>query len=306
MYARAGISPAAEMSPNTVAISFSSQINRIIRTTTDQHKTTALEVVRTNSRINSVILHLSRYHSHATRGRHGRISLAQLPPKRYFSITAKNITILIAEDREVVRLGMRQLLGRLDGCEVIGEAQDGHSAIEQARLLRPTIVFVKRDLPGIDGVAAALQIKKQGFGTRIIMLLSEESDFWTSIDSGADGYIMRETPETLISAAIDIISRGGSFIGPLVAHYLLHGPGLPMIRAVLAERVQLPGLSQLSRREKQILRLLIDGLSNQQIADNLGLEVQTVKVHVRNLLKKLGANGRADAVAKVLRTGMTV
>lgn len=218
----------------------------------------------------------------------------------------KKITILLAEDREVVRIGMRHLLGRLDNCEIIGEAQDGRSAIEQTRLLRPTMVFIKRDLPVIDGVAVSLQIKKLGFGTRVIMLLSRESDFWTSIDSGADGYIMRETPELLISAAVSIVSEGGSFIGPLIAHYLLHGPGLPMMRAVLTDRVDMPELSTLSRREKQIVRLLIDGMSNQQMADSLGLEVQTIKVHVRNTLKKLNVKTRTDAVAKVLRTGMTV
>ncbi len=218
----------------------------------------------------------------------------------------KKISILLAEDREVVRIGMRHLLGRLDSCEIIGEAQDGRSAIEQTRLLRPTMVFIKRDLPVIDGVAASLQIKKLGFGTRVIMLLSRESDFWTSIDSGADGYIMRETPELLISAAVSIVSEGGSFIGPLIAHYLLHGPGLPMMRAVLTDRVDMPELSTLSRREKQIVRLLIDGMSNQQMADSLGLEVQTIKVHVRNTLKKLNVKTRTDAVAKVLRTGMTV
>lgn len=221
-------------------------------------------------------------------------------------MNTKRISVLLAEDREVVRIGMRHLLGSLDSCEVIGEAQDGRSAIEQTRILRPTLVFIKRDLPLVDGVAASQQIKKLGFGTRIIMLLSRESDFWTSIDSGADGYIMRETPELLISTAVEIVSEGGSFIGPLIAHYLLHGAGLPVIRAVLTDRVDMPELNSLSRREKQIVRLLIDGMSNQQMADSLGLEVQTIKVHVRNTLKKLNVNCRTDAVAKVLRTGMTV
>lgn len=201
---------------------------------------------------------------------------------------------------------MMHLLSRLEGCEIIGEATDGRSAIEQARLLKPSIVFLKRDLPGVDGVFASQEIKKLGLGTRVIMLLTNESDFWTSLDSNADGYIMRETPEQLISAAVEIVSRGGSFIGPLIANYLLHGPGLPVIRAVLTERVDLPGLNLLSRREKQIMRLLLDGLSNQQMADELGLEVQTIKVHVRNTLRKLNAKGRADAVAKVLRTGVAV
>ena len=155
-------------------------------------------------------------------------------------MNTKRISILLAEDREVVRVGMRHLLSSLDNCEIIGEAQDGRSAIEQTRILRPRIVFIKRDLPVVDGVAASIQIKKLGFDTRVIMLLSRESDFWTSIDSEADGYIMRETPELLISAAVEIVSEGGSFIGPLIAHYLLHGPGLPMIRAVLADRVDMP------------------------------------------------------------------
>jgi DNA-binding NarL/FixJ family response regulator len=219
---------------------------------------------------------------------------------------SKKITILIAEDREVLRLGLTQLFSRLDDCEIIGEASDGRSAIEQTLLIRPSMVFMKLDLPLVNGILATQQIKRQLPGTGVVLLLSKESDFWTSVDSGADGYIMRETPEQLITAAIEIVSLGGCFIGPLIAQYLLHGAGLPMIRSVLATRVDLPSLSSLSPREKEIMRLLTDGLSNQQIAEALALRVQTVKVHVRNTLKKLNATGRADAVAKVTRTGITI
>lgn len=219
---------------------------------------------------------------------------------------ADKITILIAEDKEVLRLGLKHLINGISNCKIIGEAHNGHDAIDLAVELKPDVVLMKQDLPLLDGVIASARIKKNCTSTSVILLLSHEQDFWSAIDSGADGYIMRETPENLLATAIQTVHQGNSWIGPLVANYVLHGDGLPILRRALAERVDLPSLRYLSLREKEVLCLLTDGLSNQAIAEALALQLQTVKVHVRSILKKLNVEGRSEAIAKVLKTGASV
>lgn len=221
-------------------------------------------------------------------------------------MTSDIITILLAEDKEVLRLGLKQLVDGISDCKIIGEAHNGSDAIDLTIELKPDVVLMKRDLPLVDGVSATAQIKKLCPSTSVILLLSQESDFWSAIDSGADGYIMRETPENLLANAIQTVNQGKSWIGPLIAHYVLKGNGLPILRSALAKRVDMPSLRYLSLREKEVLCLLTDGLSNQAIAETLALQLQTVKVHVRSILKKLNVEGRAEAIAKVLKTGASV
>lgn len=219
---------------------------------------------------------------------------------------SKRIKVLIAEDKEVVRLGLKKLVGGIEGCKVVGEAKTGVSAVKMTDELRPDVVLMKKNLQLFDGINASLQIKKRSPSTAVILLLSQESDFWSAIDSGANGYIMRETPEHLLSVAIRTVHHGGSWIGPVISHYILHGGGLPLLRRVLAERKEMPSLQSLTRREKEVLLLLTDGLSNQAIAESLDLQIQTVKTHMRSIFKKLNVEGRAEAMAKVLRTGSAI
>ncbi|MDZ4836832.1 MAG: response regulator transcription factor [Candidatus Melainabacteria bacterium] len=216
------------------------------------------------------------------------------------------ITILIADDKEVLRLGLKQLVEGIADCQIIGEAYSGQDAVDLAVEFKPDVVLIKRDLPLLDGVSATARIKRLCPSTAVILLLSLESDFWSAIDSGADGYIMRETPEHLLAAAIQTVHQGHSWIGPMVARYILKGEGLPVLRRALAERVDMPSLRYLSSREKEVLCLLTDGLSNQAIAESLALQLQTVKVHVRSILKKLNVEGRAEAISKVLKSGASV
>ena len=212
-------------------------------------------------------------------------------------------TILVAEDKEVFRLGLKQLINEVEGCELIGYSEDGPSTIEKTALLKPLLLFIKRDLPIVDGVKTSQQIKRRFPSIRIILLLDHESDFFLALESGADGYILRETPEDLMSAAIQTVMRGGAWIGPLIARYLMHGDGLAALRSAAFGAIEVSGLAKLSPREKDVIRLLVKGTSNLQIAHALSLEVQTVKVHLRNIFRKLEVSGRAEVISKVLEAG---
>lgn len=218
----------------------------------------------------------------------------------------KKTTILVAEDKQVLRLGLKQLCNAIQGCEVIAEAQDGPSTIDRACALHPSVIFIREDLPVLDGVKTTQQIKRRMPDIGVIMLLTDASDFFRAAESGADGYIMRETPEHLIAIVIDTVTNGGAWIGPLVAQYLLHGDGLPVLRGAPVNAIDVPGFTRLTAREKDVLRLLVKGLSNQKIADSLMLKLETVKVHMRSILKKLEVEGRAEVISRVLKAGRRI
>ena len=218
----------------------------------------------------------------------------------------KSVDVVIAEDKEVLRLGLRQIINAIPGCNVVSETLDGPTTVNEALKLQPNLILMRDNLPSLDGTKTAQQIKKDLPKTRIIMLLTNSSDFFRATQSGADGYIMRETPEHLIASAIETVTTGGAWIGPLVSEYLLHGDGLSQLRRCNKERIELPGLSKLTRRERDVLRLVVKGLSNQKIANFLGLRVETIKVHMRSILKKLHVEGRAEAISKTLRAGQTI
>ncbi|MBX9693822.1 MAG: response regulator transcription factor [Cyanobacteria bacterium] len=220
---------------------------------------------------------------------------------------SNKIKILVADDKEVLRLGLVQLIENIADCQVLGEAKSGQETVDMAIRMQPDVVLIKQNILFPDGVKTTRLLKKHFPTARVIMLLSTESDFFSAVEAGADGYIMRETPEHLLAAAIQTVHQGLSWIGPFIARYLLHGDGLPVMRnVILAEHVNLPGLEHLSVREREVLRLLTDGFSNQQIANRLAIQLQTVKVHVRSILKKLNVRGRSEAIAKVLKTGLSI
>lgn len=218
---------------------------------------------------------------------------------------SKMITVLIADDKQVLRIGLTHIVNAIAGCKVVAETSDGPKTIDGALVLCPNLIFIRADLPVLDGIKTTQRIKKQLPGTRVIMLLTQASDFLRATESGADGYIMRETPEHLIANAIETVTNGGAWIGPLVAKYLLHEEGLPLLSRVAVETAELPGLHELTVREKEVLRLVAKGLSNKKVADALAIQLETTKVHMRNILKKLKVSGRAEAISKLFRSGLS-
>lgn len=215
--------------------------------------------------------------------------------------TTGTISVFIAEDKDVIRAGLRQLVSSIDGCHVVGDAMDGDSAWNRICELSPKVVLLKDTLPGLDGISLSQRIKRERPGVGVIMMLSSPNDFWGALTSRADAYFFREVPLSILDPAIRTVSEGGAYLGSYVAEYLLRGEGYNTLKLAANRRTDSSELSTLSKREHEVLGLLSEGKSNDQIAQSLGLSIQTVKVHVKHILKKLKVTDRTQAVIKALK-----
>ena len=200
----------------------------------------------------------------------------------------KEIRCLIVDDHEVVREGLRLSLSRAPHIRVIGEAADGASAVSLAERRRPDVVIMDVRMPGMDGLEATKEItdKAPDVAVLIFTAYSERSLLTRGLESGAKGYILKEAPHDTLLRAIEKVANGESFIDPAL---------MPSF---------LPGKDQgdmLTGREREILQLLADGMSNADAAGRLFISQETVKSHVRHILAKLEADTRTHAVAIALR-----
>ena len=197
------------------------------------------------------------------------------------------ITCLIADDHEVVREGLRLALARAKHIRVVGEASDGESAVAMAHRRRPDVVVMDLRMGGIDGIEATRQIRRANPACRVVIFTGQpERNLLTrGREAGCSGYLLKEAPHTTIIRAIERIARGDEFVDPALA------PAL-----ITSER---DGL--LTNREREILQLLAEGMSNGDVATKLFISQETVKSHVRHILAKLEADTRTQAVAIALR-----
>jgi len=212
------------------------------------------------------------------------------------------LTVVIAEDQALLRLGMAQTL-KAAGYSIVAETSDGETTLAEVRRLQPSVLLIKKDLPGTNGVRCAKSLRAE-FGSRlaIIVTLSSPADFWQALESTANGYILRETKVELLPNAVKQVDSGLGWIGPNICQYLLMGKGLPLLKATSSTFSNIVAIRTLSDREQEVMALLANGSSNQQIADALGLKLQTVKVHIKSILKKLKADSRSHAISLLLRT----
>jgi DNA-binding NarL/FixJ family response regulator len=201
---------------------------------------------------------------------------------------ATEITCLIVDDHEVVREGLRLSLSRAPHIRVIGEAPDGEQAIELVERRRPDVVVMDVRMPGMDGLEATRQIMDKVPGTSVLIFtaFSERSLLARGLDSGAKGYILKEAPHEALLRAVERVARGEGYVDPALMPAFLSGRGQA---------------DMLTAREREILQLLADGLSNADVAAKLFISQETVKSHVRHILAKLEADTRTQAVAIALR-----
>ncbi|HEU0336207.1 MAG TPA: response regulator transcription factor [Gaiellaceae bacterium] len=200
----------------------------------------------------------------------------------------EEITCLIADDHEVVREGLRLALLRSPHIRIVGEAPDGETAVALAERRRPNVVIMDLRMPGMDGIEATEMITVRVPDTAVLIFTaySERSLLGRGLESGAKGYILKEAPHATLLRAIEKVAGGESFVDPALMPAFLTGKEQN---------------DMLTSREREILQLLADGMSNADVAGRLFISQETVKSHVRHILAKLEADTRTHAVAIALR-----
>jgi two-component system response regulator DevR len=201
--------------------------------------------------------------------------------------------ILLVDDHEVVRLGLKSLLERHPQFEVVGEAGSAREAMEQVAALKPEVVLMDIRLPGTSGIEACEEIVNKYPGTRVIMLTSyaEDEMLFSAIRAGASGYILKQIGSTDLVKALEAVSRGEALLDPAVTQRVFQ----EVRRAVKEEEAS--AFAHLSQQEKHVLLLVSEGKTNREIAKSLFLGEGTVRNYVSSILSKLGVNNRAEAAA---------
>jgi DNA-binding NarL/FixJ family response regulator len=206
------------------------------------------------------------------------------------------IRILLADDQQLVREGLRVLLHLTPDIRVVGEAGDGAEAVERALALRPDVVLMDVRMPELDGVAATRRLHETCPEVKVIILTTFDDDEYVfeGLRAGAVGYLLKDVPSEQLVEAIRAAARGEAFIQPSVARKVV----TEFARLTEREhrRREQPLVEPLSARELEVLALVAEGLSNREIGDHLFITPGTVKNHVSNVLAKLGVRDRTQAV----------
>lgn len=208
------------------------------------------------------------------------------------------IRLLIADDHAVVRKGLRTLFMSEGDLELVGEAADGIEAVLKARALKPDVILLDMLMPRLDGLGAIQQIKQENPAARIMILTSfaEDDKVFPAIKAGALGYLLKDaSPEQLVQAIRDV-HHGKSSLDPTVALKLIREINRPAVSSTLSE--------PLSERELEVLKLVAQGCTNQEIADQLVISERTVGNHIGAILGKLHLANRTQAALYALREGL--
>jgi DNA-binding NarL/FixJ family response regulator len=212
----------------------------------------------------------------------------------------ETLKVLIVDDHALFRRGLQMVLKQEDDIEVVGEAGDGHEAVEKATELMPDVVLMDVRMPRRSGIEATEQIKDLLPHVKILMLTisDEEADLYDAIKAGASGYLLKEISIDEVADAIRSVWAGQSRISPSMASKLLTEFAAISKRA--EERQQLPA-PRLTEREMEVLKLVAQGMNNRDIAKELFISENTVKNHIRNILEKLHLHSRMEAVVYAVR-----
>jgi DNA-binding NarL/FixJ family response regulator len=200
----------------------------------------------------------------------------------------ERIRVLVVDDHPIVRQGLVAYLGTRDDITVVGEAADGHGAVAAAARLRPDVVLLDLVMPRMDGVEATRRLRELVPDTRVLVLTSfaAEDQVMDAVRAGAAGYLLKDVEPADISAAIGAVHRGDAFLHPEAAAHVI---------AAVHHDGQVPGVEQLTARERDVLALIGEGRRNREIAQELTVTEKTVKTHVSNILRKLVVRDRTQA-----------
>ncbi|MFB7476544.1 response regulator [Kitasatospora sp. NPDC056184] len=212
------------------------------------------------------------------------------------------VTLLIADDDEVTRSGLRTLLAAQPGIAVVGEAADGVEAVERARRLRPDVVLMDVRMPRLNGIEATRQLlaDRSAEPPKVVVITTFENDGYVTaaLGAGASGFVLKRLPVRQIAEAVRVVAAGEAILFPAALRRMV--AARPLDSAEALPRAALTG------REEEVLRLMATGLSNPEIAQSLVVSPETVKTHVGNVLTKLGAQNRTHAVVIAYESGLVV
>jgi len=214
------------------------------------------------------------------------------------------IRVLIADDHELLRDGLRGMLDAQEDMEVVGEAQDGAQAVDEAIKLHPDVVIMDLRMPRLDGIEATKRLTAHGKNApRVLVLTTFDLDeyVYEALRAGAGGFMLKDAPPRQLAEAVRTVAAGESLLAPAVTKRLIERyVSRPPAEAVRRER-----FAELTERELEVLKLLTRGLSNAEIGERLFLSEATVKTHVTRVLNKLGVRDRVQAVVLSYETGLT-
>ena len=201
------------------------------------------------------------------------------------------IRIVVVDDHPVVRDGLIAMLNTQSDFEVVGEAGDGEEALQKVAKRDPDVLLLDLEMPGVDGIETLRRLQEEKVQVRVIVFTVFDTDerIVSAMQAGAKGYLLKGAPRDEVFRAVRVVNEGGSLLEPLVASKFLDSVNNP---------------DALTARQKEVLKLLATGLLNKEIADQLGIAERTVKFHVSEILAKLGAGNRTEAVAVATRKGL--
>jgi DNA-binding NarL/FixJ family response regulator len=214
-----------------------------------------------------------------------------------------SVRVLLCDDQALVRSGFRMILETREDLEVVGEAQDGVQALELTWRHLPDVVLMDVRMPRMDGVEATRRLVAAGAEARVLILTTFDLDEYVfeALRAGASGFLLKDVQPAQLVDAVRVVARGEALLAPTVTRRLLDRfarslPGAPEPPA--------PELAELTDREREVLALLAEGLSNAELAERLFLSETTVKTHVSSILRKLGLRDRVQAVVLAYQTGL--
>ena len=214
----------------------------------------------------------------------------------------KRITVLLAEDHMIVREGFRKMLELEDDLEIVGEAEDGRQAVAMAKKLRPDVVLMDIAMPLLNGLEATRQVLKAIPATKVLILSAHSDDAYvkTATESGAVGFLLKQTSAHIVCEAIREVQKGNTFFSPSISRRLDHlNPPSPGRARVFKKKS-----SQLTSREMEVLQLIAEGKANKETAAELGIGLKTVEKHREHLMEKLDIHDTAGLTRYAIGAGI--